>query len=127
VGIIFSTVLALGLIVYVAERAESEVVVNLSSVTALLLLCVFTVVNVACLILRRDGSSGMFRSPGITPAIAALLCAFLVGPWTDRDGLIYQIAGILMLIGVGLWALTWLTNRGIRAQKTGFRDIDHLE
>ena len=40
---------------------------------------------------------------------------------------IYQIAGILMLIGVGLWALTWATNRGVRAKKTGFRDIEHLE
>ena len=38
VGIIFSTVLALGLIVYVAERAEDDVVVNLASVTSLLLL-----------------------------------------------------------------------------------------
>ena len=32
-----------------------------------------------------------------------------------------------MLIGVVLWALTWVTNRGIRAKKTGFRDIEHLE
>ena len=30
-------------------------------------------------------------------------------------------------IGVVLWALTWLTNRGIRAKKTGFRDIEHME
>jgi APA family basic amino acid/polyamine antiporter len=127
VGIAFSTILALGLIVYVASRAEDEVVLNLSSVTSLLLLCVFTVVNVACLILRRDPERGSFRSPGITPAIAALLCAFLVGPWADRDLLIYQIAGVLMLIGVGLWAITWATNRGVRAKKTGFRDIDHLE
>ena len=127
-GIVFSTAMALGLIVYVTSRGESEVVLNLSSVTSLLLLCVFTVVNVACLILRRDRSvESRFRSPGVTPAVAAVLCAFLVGPWTDRDGLIYQIAGVLMLIGVGLWALTWLTNRGIRAKKTGFRDIEHLE
>ena len=41
--------------------------------------------------------------------------------------LIYQIAGVLMLIGVGLWAITWVANRGVRAKKTGFRDIDHLE
>ncbi len=127
-GIVFSTVMALALIVYVTSRGESEVVVNLSSVTSLLLLCVFTVVNLACLILRRDHSAeSRFRSPGVTPAVAAILCAFLVGPWADRDTLIYQIAGILMLIGVALWALTWATNRGVRAKKTGFRDIDHLE
>jgi hypothetical protein len=120
--------MALALIVYVTSRGESEVVVNLSSVTSLLLLGVFTIVNVACLLLRRDTSvQSRFRSPGYTPAVAAVLCAFLVGPWADRDTLIYQIAGVLMLIGVALWALTWATNRGVRAKKTGFRDIEHLE
>jgi APA family basic amino acid/polyamine antiporter len=128
VGIAFSTAMALALIVYVTSRGESEVVVNLSSVTSLLLLGVFTIVNVACLILRRDTSvESRFRSPGYTPAVAALLCAFLVGPWADRDTLIYQIAGVLMLIGIGLWALTWATNRGVRSKKTGFRDVDHLD
>ena len=126
-GIIFSTLLALGLIIYVSEKAESDVVINLASVTSLLLLGVFTIVNITCLVLRRDGRDSMFRSPGPTPVIAALATAFLIGPWVDRDTLIYQIAGVLMLIGVALWALTWITNRGARAKKTGFRDIDHLE
>ena len=126
-GIAFSTLLALALIVYVTARGEDDVVLNLSSVTSLLLLCVFTVVNVACLVLRRDDAEGTFRSPGLTPAVAAVLCVFLVGPWVDRDGLIYPIAGILMLVGVALWVVTWTVNRGVRAQKTGFRDIDHLE
>jgi APA family basic amino acid/polyamine antiporter len=126
VGILFSTVLALGLITYVASREESEIVVNLASVTSLLLLGVFTVVNVACLVLRRDGRDSMFRSPGITPVIAAIACLFLIGPWVDRDAIVYQIAAGLLAIGVALWAVTWLTNRGVRAKKTGFRDIDHL-
>jgi amino acid transporter len=127
VGIMFSTVLALGLIIYVANRAEDDVVVNLASVTSLLLLGVFTVVNVACLVLRRDGRDSMFRSPGFTPAIAAAACLFLIGPWVDRDGIVYQIAAALLLIGVVLWAITWLTNRGVRAKKTGFRDIEHMD
>ena len=127
VAIAFTTLLALALIVYVVSRAEDDVVVNLSSTTALLLLAVFTLVNIACLVLRRDGLTGSFKSPGITPAIAALLCAFLIGPWVDRDVIIYQIAAGLLAIGVVLWLITWLTNRGIRAKKTGFRDIDHLE
>ena len=129
VGIAFSTLLALGLILYVANKAESDIVLNLASVTSLLLLAVFTIVNIACLVLRKDseGKEGGFRSPGATPALAALLCAFLLGPWVDRDVLIYQIAGGLLLIGVVLWAITWAVNRGARAQKTGFRDIDHLE
>jgi APA family basic amino acid/polyamine antiporter len=128
VGVIFSTVLALGLILYVSNRAEDDVVVNLASVTSLLLLGVFTIVNVACLILRRkDPHGGSFRSPGITPAIAALLCAFLLGPWADRDAIVYEIALGLLALGIVLWAFTWMTNRAIRAKKTGFRDIEHME
>jgi APA family basic amino acid/polyamine antiporter len=126
-GIIFSTLLALGLIVYVANRAESDIVLNLASTTSLLLLAVFTVVNIACLVLRRDGRESRFRSPGITPAIAAVACLFLIGPWVDRDAIVYEIAAGLMVIGVVLWAITWAINRGGRGQRTGFRDIDHLE
>ncbi len=33
---------------------------------------------------------------------------------------------ILIGIGVLLWAFTWLTNRGVRAKRTGFRDVDSL-
>lgn len=45
----------------------------------------------------------------------------------DREAIGYRIAGGLLAIGVVLWALSWLTNRGIRAKKTGFRDIEHME
>ncbi len=126
-GIAFSTLLALGLIWYVASRAESDIVLNLASTTSLLLLAVFAVVNIACLVLRRDGREAPFRSPGPTPVLAAALCLFLIGPWVERELIVYQIAGGLLAIGVVLWALTWLTNRGLRAKKTGFRDIEHME
>ncbi|GAB3265912.1 APC family permease [Nocardioides dilutus] len=125
-GIIFSTLLALGLIVYVANR-EDNVVANLANVTALLLLGVFTVVNVACLVLRGDGRPSLFRSPGPTPVLGAAACLFLIGPWVDRETIVYQIAGVLLLIGAVLWAITWATNRGVRAQRTGFRNIDHMD
>ena len=127
VGILFSTALALGLIVYVATKSDSPVVLQLSGTTALLLLGVFTVVNVACMVLRRDPGEGFFRSPGITPVVAAVLAvALIVIPWNERDPLQYKIAASLLGIGVVLWVITWLTNRGARAKKTGFRDIDHL-
>jgi amino acid transporter len=125
-GIAFSTLLAFGLIIYVARTAESNVT-TLAGVTSLLLLGVFTVVNVACLVLRRDGRDSLFRSPGPTPVVAAIACLFLIGPWVDRDGQIYKVALVLLVIGVALWAVTWVTNRGIRAKKTGFRDIEHLD
>jgi hypothetical protein len=63
------------------------------------------------------------------PALGAVCCLFLVGPWArdSEDYVQYEIAGGLLAIGIVLWALTWLTNRGVRAKKTGFRDIEHLE
>ena len=129
-GIAFTTALALGLIAVVTYQAESSIVVALSGTTGLLLLIVFAIVNVACLVLRKDHKTEpKFRAPTAIPALAALGCAFLVGPWArDREDWVqYKIAAALLGLGVVLWALTWFTNRGIRAKKTGFRDIEHME
>ena len=124
-GIAFSTVLALALIWYVASRSDSDIVSNLASTTALLLLLVFAVVNIACLVLRRDERRDGFRSPGLTPLLAAILCVFLVGPWVDRDTIVYEIAAGLLVIGVVLWAITWIGHG--RNNKDGFADIEHMD
>jgi APA family basic amino acid/polyamine antiporter len=106
IAIAFTTLLAFGLITFVGE------VPALGGTTALLLLCVFTVVNIAVLVLRKEkGEPGHFRTPTILPVIAALACAFLAGPWTGRDPVQYSIAGILIGIGVMLWVVTVLVNR----------------
>jgi hypothetical protein len=52
---------------------------------------------------------------------------FLIGPWVDRDAIVYQIAAGMLVVGVVLWAVTWFTNRAVRSKSTGFRDIEHLE
>jgi amino acid transporter len=132
VAIIFTTLLSFGLIIYVVRASASEDglanVTLLGGTTALLLLCVFTVVNVALLVLRRDPvDHDHFVAPTFLPVIGALTCAFLAGPWARADTEQYKIAGGMMAVGIVLWVLTWLTNRGVRAKKTGFRDIDHLE
>jgi APA family basic amino acid/polyamine antiporter len=127
-GIAFSTVLALGLIWYVTSDPESNIVANLSGTTAFLLLCVFTVVNVACVVLRgkRDPDRKVFfTSPGPLPIVAALLCAFLAGPWVGRNVIQYQIAGGLMAIGVLLWVITWLVNRRTNAGNDGPAGASH--
>jgi APA family basic amino acid/polyamine antiporter len=129
-GIAFSTLLALGLIFVVTFLSDTSVIKALSGTTALLLLGVFAIVNVACVILRRDpAADGGFSAPAWSPYVAGLACLFLVGPWArDRDDWVqYSVAAGLLGVGIVLWALTWLTNRGIRAKKTGFRDIEHLE
>ncbi|MDN4163461.1 APC family permease [Nocardioides abyssi] len=128
-GIAFSTLLALGLILVVTYASDTPVIKALSGTTALLLLCVFAVVNVACLVLRRREADRGFTAPRWVPYAGVLACLVLIGPWArDRDDWNqYVIAGGLLAVGVVLWALTWLTNRGVRAKKTGFRDIEHLE
>ncbi len=129
VAIAFSTLLALGLIIVVGLALGDDTIEALSGTTALLLLCVFTVVNVTVLVLRRDHvDRSHFVAPTVLPALGALACAFLVGPWAREraDWVQYEIAAGLIVVGIVLWLLTWLTNRGIRAKKTGFRDPDQL-
>ncbi|MDP3968680.1 MAG: APC family permease [Nocardioides sp.] len=127
VAIVFSTALALGLIVVVAVLLAESSVEALSGTTALLLLGVFAVVNVACLVLRRDPVDGVhFTAPTVIPALGAVACLFFVGPWTGRDTVQYTIAAGLLVVGVGLWVLTWLENRAFRAQRTGFHDPTDL-
>lgn len=106
IAIGFTTLLAFALITFVGE------VPALGGTTALLLLCVFTVVNVTVLVLRKDKvSHDHFRTPTILPIIGALACAFFAGPWTGRALVQYQIAGVLIAIGVVLWAVTVMINR----------------
>jgi APA family basic amino acid/polyamine antiporter len=106
VAIGFTTLLAFALITFVGE------VPALGGTTALLLLCVFAVVNIAVLVLRRDRVDHKhFRTPTFLPILGALSCAFLAGPWTGRNPVQYEIAGILIGIGIVLWFVTVLANR----------------
>jgi APA family basic amino acid/polyamine antiporter len=114
VSIAFTTLLALALITLVGE------VPALGGTTALLLLCVFTIVNIAVLVLRRDPVAHKhFRTPTILPVLAGLCCAFLAGPWTGRDPVQYKVAGVLIGIGVVLWVVTVSINRGTGAEPVG--------
>jgi amino acid transporter len=133
VSVLFTTAIAFGLIVYVVRASASadgaNAIALLGGTTSLLLLCVFTVVNVALLVLRRQKvDHDHFRVPAFVPVIGALTCAFLAGPWARSSDQMqqYEIAGYLLAVGVVLWLLTWLWNRGVRAKKTGFRDPEKL-
>ncbi|MCZ7593599.1 MAG: APC family permease [Hyphomicrobium sp.] len=120
VAIGFTTLLAFALITFVGE------VPALGGTTALLLLCVFTVVNVAVLVLRKDKvDHGHFSAPTIVPLLGALTCGFLVGPWTGRDPQQYVIAGVLLSIGVVLWGVTMAINRatGVKVEEPRAEDF----
>ena len=112
VGIVFTTVIAFGLIWFADLTA-------LGGTTSLLLLCVFTVVNVAVLVLRRDPVEHKhFKAPTAIPVIGAVICAYLASPLSGRDAADYRVAGILLVIGLVLWLITYLSNRSLerRAQ-----------
>jgi len=113
IAIGFTTLLAFALITFVGE------VPALGGTTALLLLCVFTIVNVAVLVLRRDPVGHQhFKAPTILPVVGMIACAFLAGPWTGRDPVQYKIAGVLIGIGIVLWFVTVLINRTTGVQPT---------
>jgi basic amino acid/polyamine antiporter, APA family len=106
IAIAFTSLLAFGLITFVGA------VPALGGTTALLLLGVFTIVNIAVLVLRKNTvDHEHFRAPTILPVLGAASCAFLVGPWTGRPSVQYAIAGVLLAIGILLWFVTVLVMR----------------
>ncbi|MGO0576413.1 APC family permease [Ornithinimicrobium panacihumi] len=120
-AIIFTTALAILLILFFGGVSE------LGGTTALLLLAVFTVVNIACLVLRRDTvEHEHFRAPTVLPVVGALACAYMVGPWTGRAGVQYEIGAWVLGVGVVLWALTWFLNRALYARPTRIKDPHDL-
>lgn len=112
-AILFTTLLAVALIMFAGGVPE------LGGTTSLLLLCVFTIVNIAVLVLRKDHVPHKhFRTPTILPVLGALTCGFLSGPWTGRDPVQYTIAASLLALGVVLWGLTVTLMRRSKQNRT---------
>ena len=104
-GIVFTTVIAFRLILF-ADLAA------LGGTTSLLLLCVFTIVNIAVLVLRRDPvDRDHSHAPTALPVLGAVACAYLASPLSSRAGADYRIAAVLTVIGVGLWVVTFAVQR----------------
>ena len=120
VAIGFTTLLAFGLITFVGN------VPALGGTTALLLLCVFTIVNVAVIVLRKDPVDHKhFKTPTALAIFGMISCAFLVGPWTGRATEQYKVAGVLLAIGIVLWLVTVAINKstGVVASEPTMEDI----
>lgn len=80
----------------------------LGGTTALLLLAVFTIVNIAVLVLRRDPvDHEHFRAPGWTPWAGIVLCGFLATPLSGRPLVQFAVAGILLGVGAVLWVINY--------------------
>lgn len=106
VSILFTTAIAAVLVAFVGADGVSK----LGGTTALLLLVVFSIVNVAVLVLRKEKVEHKhFRAPTWAPVLASILCAYLAIPKiSGRPGSDYQIAAILIGVGVLLWFGNWL-------------------
>jgi amino acid transporter len=128
VAILFTTVIAFGLIFYVAAFASESAISVLGGTTSLLLLAVFSMVNVAVLVLRRDvqETGGHFRTPTVLPVIGCIASLYLVTPLSGRAGIQYLLAGILLVIGIVLFGVTLLFNRQLGIKTEGITDPTHL-
>jgi amino acid transporter len=102
VAILFTTAIAVVLV------ATGDIG-GLADTTVLLLLCVFALVNISVLVLRRDRvSHEHFRAPTWMPVLGAVVCLILALPITGRDTAVYTRVGVLIAIGVVLWFINRL-------------------
>lgn len=125
-GIVFSTILGVALILAVRTVLPDDVIAALGGTTALLLLAVFCLVNIAVLVLRKDHVEHKhFRIPGWLAVVGAITTFSLVGPWAQKPEN-YTIAGALLAIGLLLYLVTFLYNGAIRGRRTRFHHPDEI-
>ncbi len=105
IAIIFTTALALALASWSGVR-------TLGGTTALLLLCVFALVNVAVLVLRpHKVEHAHYRAPTVCPVLGMVSCLYLASPLAGRESAQYVVAGVLLLLGVALFATNYFLGR----------------
>jgi len=110
VAILFTSAIAIVLV------ATADIAA-LGGTTALLLLVVFAIVNIAVLVLRKDKADHKhFRAPTAIPVLGAIFCVYLVSPLSGRPADDYRIGAILLGAGVVLWGINWLVMRSQHAK-----------
>jgi len=96
VAIVLTTLVAFALV----ATGELD---TLADTTVLLLLIVFTLVNICALLLRNDQvDHDYFRAPVVFPVLGALSSLLLL---TQQEAAIWLRAGILMAVGLVLWGV----------------------
>ncbi|MEJ7598895.1 MAG: APC family permease [Kofleriaceae bacterium] len=102
VSIVFTVLISMALI-------ASGTVADLAQTTVLLLLVVFTVVNVSVLVLRKKTVAHRhFRTPTWVAVLGAASTFLLATPLAGRPWRVYAVAGILVGVGAALWGLNRL-------------------
>ncbi|MCS6711940.1 amino acid permease [Brachybacterium sp. EF45031] len=126
-AIVFSTLLGVALILTVRFVLGQETIGALGGTTAMLLLGVFCLVNIAVLVLRRKDpvEREHFRTPSLLPWIGALTSFLLVTPIAQKP-INYAIGGSLLLVGLVLYVITWIYNGAVYARRTRFHHVDEI-
>ena len=103
-AILFTSLIAVALVSTVDDLSV------LGGTTALLLLMVFTIVNIAVLVLRKEHAEHKhFRAPTIFPILGAITSAYLAIPGlSGRPWEQYKVAGVLLIVGLALWVINRL-------------------
>jgi amino acid transporter len=112
VAIVFTTLLAWVLV------ATGDIG-DLANTTVALLLAVFSLVNVAALVLRRDPvGHRYFAVPSWVPVLGAVTCLALL---SQQKGDIFLRAGALLAVGLVLWVVNLLCARRLETGPTAER------
>jgi amino acid transporter len=102
VAILFTSAIAAVLVI----EADLE---KLADTTVALLVMVFLIVHICVLVLRReDVDHDHFRVPVVVPVIGIGISLALL---TQIEGRVWPRVGILLAIGLVLWAINWLVVR----------------
>jgi basic amino acid/polyamine antiporter, APA family len=110
VSIIFTTVIAL--LVLIAIGRNDEALATLGSTTVVLLLIAFVMVNIAVLVLRQDEvGHEHFRTPTIFPILGAVVAAGLLIYQAVSDISVFGLAALLLLLGAILYGVNLLVMR----------------
>lgn len=111
VAILFTVAIVVCLVLY-GTLVSSDGISLLGSTTALLLLAVFAVVNVAVLVLRKNTvEHEHYKAPTVFPVLAVICCVALIFPQiSGRAAEQYAVAGVLLGVGILLWLINWVTH-----------------
>jgi APA family basic amino acid/polyamine antiporter len=112
VSILFTTVIAL--LVLIAIGRNDEALATLGSTTVVLLLIAFVMVNIAVLVLRRDEvGHEHFRTPTLFPILGAVVAAGLLIYQAVSDISVFKLAALLLLLGAILYGVNLLVKRSL--------------
>jgi APA family basic amino acid/polyamine antiporter len=112
VSILFTTTLAL--IVLITIGRNDEALSTLGSTTVVLLLLAFVMVNISVLVLRRDRvGHEHFRTPTAFPILGGMVASALLVYQAVSDITVFGLAAVLLVLGAVLYGVNVLAKRSL--------------